>query len=51
MSGVSTQAQAALGSRGINWRSIAASIGMMPVLLLALIVLFGILEPRFVSEA
>lgn len=51
MSGVSTQAQAGLGSRGINWRNIAASIGMMPVLLLALIILFGIMEPRFVSEA
>src|SRR5690554_2691270 len=51
MSGVSTQTQVAPASQGVSWRSIAASIGMMPLLLLALIVLFGFLEPRFVSEA
>ena len=51
MSGVSTQTQVAPASQGVSWRSIAASIGMMPLLLLALIVLFGLLEPRFVSEA
>ena len=51
MSGVSTQTQVAPASQGVSWRSIATSIGMMPLLLLALIVLFGLLEPRFVSEA
>lgn len=34
-----------------NWLHIGSAIGMMPFLLLALVLLFGILEPRFVSEA
>jgi len=37
--------------RKIDWLKAGSSIGLMPFLLLALILLFGILEPRFVSEA
>jgi len=38
-------------AQGSDWPRIASSIGMMPFLLLALVVLFGLLEPRFLSEA
>lgn len=50
MNVLSAQMQA--GSRtGMNWQAIGASIGMIPFLLLALVLLFSVLEPRFISEA
>lgn len=35
----------------LDWQRLGSSIGMMPFLLLALILLVSVLEPRFVSEA
>ena len=51
MNMTSVEMQAAAPASGFGWRGIGASIGMMPVLLLALVLLFSLLEPRFVSEA
>lgn len=38
-------------TKKLDWQRVSASIGMIPFLLLALIILVSILEPRFISEA
>lgn len=51
MNVMSADIQGSRKAKKLDWQLISSSIGMIPLLLLALIILFSVLEPRFISEA